>query len=87
MLRRYRRILEQARSCVRNKASQIILLLVHAMEHGGNSEKLKRAAHREALVRAVLQALAVARVESGNAQTAAQTLLDGLKSSLRCVRT
>ena len=57
------------------------------MEHGGSSENLERAAHREALVRAVLEAPAVAGVESGDAQPAAQTRFDGRESFLRGVRT
>ena len=69
------------------KRVDLVLFLVHAMEHSGNSEKLKRAAHREALVCAVLEAPAVARVESSNAQATADTLFDSRESVLRGLRT
>ena len=74
-------------SAVRNKATELILLVVYAMKHSGGSEKLKRATHREALVRMVLEVSAVAGVESSDTQTAAQTLFDSRESFLRSIRT
>jgi hypothetical protein len=67
---------------VGNEAGELLLFLINPMEYGGGRKKLECAAHREALVGAVLKAPATADVE-GDTQASAQAHFERHDAFLR----
>jgi hypothetical protein len=72
-----RRVGHQHAPAVDDPAIQPLLALVHPLEHQARDQGLEGAAHREALVAAMGEGLAVGGVQHGHAQPAAAAGFQG----------
>ena len=71
----HRRIFQNLLCPIRHEPLQFLLFLIDALQHGRSREKFERAAHRESLVRAMFNMFAVAGVQRGHTDPAADSRL------------
>ena len=75
MFFRYRRVFQDLLCAIRHELLEFFVFLIDALHYGRSREKFERAAHRESLVRAMFNMFAVAGVQRGHTDPAADSRL------------
>ena len=71
----HRRIFQDVFRAVGHEPFQFFLFLIDALQHGRGREKFERAAHRESLLRPIIEMFVVAGIDRGHTDSAADSCL------------